>query len=224
MDFSPSESQGELIRPEDFFGDRLCTLDEYATWMSSENRAWLVRHLGITEVAESRDLNEVSRPSERMDKEKEKAMNSIFGTEIVGAWEAEHKGDINITKSIGIGTQVRDAVTKEYLGKVVKVETVVYATIETRDGDQARVNVARIEVAPKLTPEQAWSQLPLDIVKRLVDLKRLPGMMNEFAYTALRRECYVLLGGAGVKVTEDVKERVRSTIETLSRHLGIRII
>jgi len=49
-------------------------------------------------------------------------------------------------------------------------------------------------------------------------------MMNEFAYTALRRECYVLLGGAGVKVTEDVKERVRSTIETLSRHLGIRII
>ncbi len=228
----------EVIRPEDFFGDRLCTLDEYATWMSSENRAWLVRHLGITEVAESRDLNEVSRPSERMDKEKEKAMNSIFGTEIVGAWEAEHKGDINITKSIGIGTQVRDAVTKEYLGKVVKVETVVYATIETRDGDQARVNVARIEVAPKLTPEQAWSQLPLDIVKFLVEIKRSPVrawggdavgwygnpvFLTPTKYSELRHQAYVLLGGAGVKVTEDVKERVRSIIETLAGHLGIRI-
>ncbi len=201
----------EVIRPEDFFGDRLCTLDEYATWMSSENRAWLVRHLGITEVAE-------------MDKEKEKkAMNSIFGARST-AQELAHDAEKQFGTSIGVGTQVRDAMTKEYLGKIVQVETVVYATIETRDGDRARVNVARIEVAPKLTPEQAWSQLPLDIVKRLVDLKRLPGMMNEFAYTALRRECYVLLGGAGVKVTEDVKERVRSTIETLSRHLGIRII
>ncbi len=200
----------EFIRPEDVLGARLCTLYEYATWMSSENRAWLVRHLGITEVAE-------------MDKEKEKAMNSIFGAKTT-AQELAREAEKQFGTSIGVGTQVRDAMTKEYLGKIVQVETVVYATIETRDGDRARVNVARIEVAPKLTPEQAWSQLPLDIVKRLVDLKRLPGMMNEFAYTALRRECYVLLGGAGVKVTEDVKERVRSTIETLSRHLGIRII
>ncbi|SRR6266567_1011822 len=214
----------ELIRPED---KRLCTLDEYATWMSSENRAWLVRHLGITEVAE-------------MDREKEeKGMESKFSAFGKEGPAQEWPG----ARSIGVGTQVRDVVTKEYLGKVVKIETVIYATVETPGSQQRdvqpRIKIERIEVAPKLTPEQAWSQLPLDIVKFLVEIKRspvrawggeavgwhgTPVFLTPTKYSELRRQAYVLLGGAGVKVTEDVKERVRSIIETLAGHLGIRVV
>ncbi len=249
MDFSLSVSQGEVILPEDFLGARLCTLDEYATWMSSENRAWLVRHLGITEVAEMdknkeagvivediRRLVEVGILSpgqaraevirhlglDRVVLMEDKTVNA-FGIQKT-AQELAQEASKQFGTSIGVGTQVRDAVSKEYLGKVVRIETVVYADIETRDGDHARANVARLEVAPKLTPEEAWVQLPQDIVKRLVDLKPFPGMMSGFTYTALRRDCYILLGGAGVKITEDVKERVRKIIETLAGHLDIRII
>src|SRR5216684_432034 len=98
----------EVIRPESFLGKRLCTLDEYATWMSSQAREELITFLGITEVSEI---------------EKEKSMGSIFEARV--AKELGHEAE-GIDRQIGIGTQVRDAASKEYLGKVVQVETVVY--------------------------------------------------------------------------------------------------
>src|SRR6266851_3592553 len=200
----------EVIRPKSVFVMHDRSLEEYIRWLNSQAREELTAFLGITEVAEI---------------EKEKAMNTPMD-ELVQQLER------NTTKQIRPGDSVRDAVTKEYLGKVLRVETVNYAHIQTKDGDGARVNMARIETAPKLTPEQAWSQLPLDIVKELAALKESPfnhswgGATSLYAsgYTDLRRQCYVLLGGTGVKVTEEVKGRVRSIIETLAGHLGIRIV
>ena len=84
---------------------------------------------------------------------------------------------------------------------------------------------------PKLTPEQAWAELPI-LVAELIKEKSWPQQFSrdnkraifESDRTEIRHQSYILLGGAGIKVTEEVKERVRNVIERMATVLGVRYL
>lgn len=126
-------------------------------------------------------------------------------------------------KTIGLRSPVKNKISGEYLGKVTAMRNVWY--VKTDGTGSREFDLEHLELAPRLTPEEAWMQLPLDIVRDLVEFERtsITGTLYPSAYRELRHRAYVLLGGAGIKVTDDVKERVRSIIETLAGHLGMGI-
>lgn len=67
----------------------------------------------------------------------------------------------------------------------------------------------QLEAAPKLTKEEAWIDVTLLVGKR----SRSPLTWASEAWKReTRHQCYVILGSAGVKMEDDVKERVRKLI------------
>lgn len=110
-----------------------------------------------------------------------------------------------------------DRVTsKNNMGRYYKVTGVVLVqrlTIQDENTGATFVDLApdMFDPAPKkLTPVEAWSEVPVLIIRLMQDYG-LP--LWEYDKRGIRHECYKLLGGAGVKVNEEVKTRVRYLIE-----------
>ena len=111
---------------------------------------------------------------------------------------------------IVVGDPVRDRHTGQYLGKVTEEKVARYLYVDNGAGWYHEV---QLEPAPKLTAEEAWTQVPILVLREIKEHFLDQRCAYEDALRAIRHECYKLLGGAGVKVTEEVKGRVRKVIE-----------
>lgn len=106
-----------------------------------------------------------------------------------------------------------DKVRHKKTGLVYTVE-ITYRPLmikANRTGEIEPLRDEAIEFEPvkPLTPEDAWAEAVLLIIEK-IDYYRLPLVETEM--TAIRHECYKLLGGSGVNVNEN-KQRVRGLIE-----------
>ena len=115
------------------------------------------------------------------------------------------------------------------IGKIVKKQMVcdITYTVQFNSGRTADFDGADLEPAPKLTPDEAWAQLPILIIEQVKALRvhYTDGVPVLYAgqRSNIRHECYKLLGGAGIKV-EPVKERVTNMVEAIARAMGVRVV
>lgn len=115
------------------------------------------------------------------------------------------------------------------IGKVIKKQTVykIVYTIQFNSGRTAEYDGVDLQPAPKPNPEQAWVSVPMIAITQI---KKGRGHMQdssviyEFERRAIRHECYVALGGAGVKVTDEVRERVADIVEDVAHAMGLRVV
>jgi hypothetical protein len=127
-------------------------------------------------------------------------------------------------QKIEVGSPVKSKRTGEYLGKVKELRIITVAEVQYDDKYRHTYpyEVADLELAPQLTPEEAWAEVPILVLRVLTT----PGSGTTFysdEYSALRFHCYKLLGGAGVKVTDEVKARVRKIVQDVCQALYIDI-
>lgn len=129
-------------------------------------------------------------------------------------------------EQIKIGERVKSKHTGEYLGQVIGERTIRVLAIRNAQGfDQYGLNEDDVEIADRLTPDQAWAELPFLVVKLLNT--RGPGRLLCGEHAAIRHECYKFLGGAGIKIEHPDgpnKQRVRQTIERFAEFLNIEIV
>lgn len=225
--FSPyNRSIDELIR---FLGDRVAGLEkEFA--MARENET--ENPEGVT----LRELIEVALQAYASRKiaclwEDEAQVTADFASDAEGllkrvlveglaARESLDGNDRPINDgAIKVGDRVRVRGSGRYLGEVTKIET--RAVIK----DQTKVNVMLvedIEVAPKLTPDNAWVEATLAISGAIAGV-HITGRLSEFEQREIRHQAYVILGGTGIKITESVKEQVRSIIRRVAEQLDVRL-
>ncbi len=121
---------------------------------------------------------------------------------------------------IKIGDHVRDSRTKEYQGEVKNI-AIIKQLVVCRNGLTSLVYESDVEPAPRLTSEEAWAQAPILVVHEILERGTV---LYEFDRRQIRHECYRLLGGSGIKVTEPVKERVRAIIEQVASALHVQSV
>lgn len=125
---------------------------------------------------------------------------------------------------IKVGDYVRFINNDKYLGKVVSEHTVRVLTIIDDNGYEHGIPDDVLEVAPKLTPDEAWAELPYLILGQLNKWATyVIQPLGEDALKLIRHEAYKLLGGAGIKVTVEVKERVRKAISRIADAMGVEL-
>ena len=115
-----------------------------------------------------------------------------------------------VNGQIKIGDHVKSAWDGTYLGVVSGIKTVRFYDVQ-QNGHITQVLETGLQPAPRLTPDEAWAKVPEIIVDGILDWK---------TPTSVRHDCYVLLGGSGVKVTGGVKERVRNAQARMIDRLG----
>lgn len=182
----------------------------------------LVVATGISRAQAQVTLDDVLRIYDTVKKEKENATmtNTIY----------DQKRDIDFN----VGDWVHNTRTGNE-GEILSLKTIAEVKLD-KTGNVFVYETEELEPAerpkPKLTPEQTWAELPIRIAE-LIKEKSWPGWNfsknNERAIyeadrTEIRHQAYILLGSAGVKVTEEVKERVRDTIERMAAVLGVRYL
>lgn len=121
---------------------------------------------------------------------------------------------------IKIGDRVRDIRTGEYQGEVTHI-AVIRELLVVRNGLSSLVYEHDVEPAPRLTSEEAWTQAPILIVREILERGT---RLYESDRRGIRHECYKLLGGSGVKITEPVKGRVRTIIEQVASALHVQSV
>ena len=101
-----------------------------------------------------------------------------------------------------VGDPVKSRYDGEYLGCIAGVETVTYLTIQNPNNifETTHVPEEAVELVPRLTPEEAWEK-----VVELID----DGVLEFENPTETRHQCYRVLGGNGIKVTDSVRGRVQ---------------
>lgn len=119
------------------------------------------------------------------------------------------------------------------IGQVVarSLECRTVYSVRLPSGLTARLEGRDLEPAPRLTPEEAWAQLPILVLREIVEHERttIPlvpeynGYISSDKHSAIRHECYKLLGGSGVKITEEVKERVRNKITEIGQIVNVYV-
>lgn len=137
---------------------------------------------------------------------------------------------ITAAPKFAVGDPVKGKYTGEYLGKITRVIAHFYYEID--DDDMGITSEDSIEPAPRFTPEEAWAQLPILILRELLPfINRDRRIMStppvyESERRAIRHEAYKFLGGASprVEITEEVKVRVRGKIREVADILGLLII
>ncbi len=119
-------------------------------------------------------------------------------------------------------------------GEIISLTTI--AEVKTDERDFA-CPIDELEATekprPKLTPEQAWLELPMLIAELINDKAWISQLskdkhrdLYETDRTEIRHQAYILLGGADprIDITEPVKERVRNVIERMAAVLGVRYL
>lgn len=117
------------------------------------------------------------------------------------------------------GDRVRNKHNGLYLGTV----TDVIEFVRVRNGGGGFVEgfpASDLELAEPLSPETVWSQVPILVMQQIMGMGSATGLY-EFDRRGIRHECYRLLGGAGIKIDEDVKERVREVIKEVAALLSV---
>lgn len=122
--------------------------------------------------------------------------------------------------SFKVGDRVRSKRTGDYLGKITAIKVVYEAT--DSDGYVSRNFSDQLELAPQLDAATVWSEVPL-LIMREINGRGPRRVIFDFEQKSIRHQCYRLLGGNGVKVTDEVKERVRLLISQVAAGLGIEV-
>ena len=136
---------------------------------------------------------------------------------------------IQATNQIKVGDYVRlrgHSSPDGYLGKVINEKVVRILTVENNKGDHFGTLAEDLEVAPRLTEDEAWAELPYLILGQINKLATIywgKTSLLETDYRQIRHEAYKLLGGAGIKVDESVKERVRKAIKRMADAMGLEL-
>jgi hypothetical protein len=129
---------------------------------------------------------------------------------------------------IKVGNRVQEAGGGEYLGKVTSIESIVMYAIEVPASMGGNWNITReasqIELAKELTELEAWTELPILVLKELQSFTTVWGTVVVSEQRSIRHDCYVLLGGAHIKITEEVKARVRKVVADVASALGIFLV
>lgn len=105
-----------------------------------------------------------------------------------------------------------------YRGEIQAVQT-QYTIFWDDGGTTQTTNEAGLEYA-KLSTEDAWLEASLLIGRRIEQLLGEGSgwySVPEWKAKQIRHECYQILGGNEIKVTEEVKAKVRSLIERAER-------
>jgi hypothetical protein len=131
-----------------------------------------------------------------------------------------------VTKGPKVGDKVHDNASG-YNATIIATRDVRLYTIQvnlygsrfdlTREADQFKPIV-------ELSQEEAWTELPISVMRLLKTYQiRLDIPIYASDQRAIRHECYVLLGTSHVKITPEVKVRVRSVIADVADvlHIGL---
>jgi hypothetical protein len=132
------------------------------------------------------------------------------------------KVNYSVTPEIKVGDPVRNKHNGRYEGTVEKIITLRQFVVD-HNGLKGLVYEENVELAPRLTPEEAWGQVPVLALRTLME-PSIGSYLYSYQYSNLRHECYKLLGGAGVKVNEETKRRVRNLVESVAGALSIEIV
>ena len=127
-----------------------------------------------------------------------------------------------------VGDQVRSKWSGKPVGVVIAIDTVHHITVESTDSPAIVVEEEEVEAVPaNPTQEQAWqavSMIAIAMIKNIDNKYPHYGFLYEPDRRAIRQECYACLGSAGVKVTDEVKQRVMDIVESVARAMDMRVI
>lgn len=118
-----------------------------------------------------------------------------------------------------VGTRVRSKSTGEYLG-TVSGTTTFYTVNNSRGEYEGEYLPTSIEVAPDLDDQTVWSELPLLVIRETL---KIGIVLDKDDRKLLRAACYRLLGGQRIKITPEVKARVRDIINQVASLLNVRM-
>ncbi|HLG78890.1 MAG TPA: hypothetical protein VKX46_20940 [Ktedonobacteraceae bacterium] len=116
----------------------------------------------------------------------------------------------NPQDAIEIGKKVRQVGGVEAY-TIIGVELVPQLTLKSRDGVVFQGLASEYEPLPKLDEHEAW----IEVTTRINLYIHQNGVIyaaGELGGRKLRYECYQFLGGNGIKITPEVKERLRELI------------
>src|SRR5260221_589317 len=141
------------------------------------------------------------------------------------------------TNGFSVGDWVRcNWAGARHEGEIVGIQTIAEVKMAL-SGNTFPYNIDVLEPAdrpkPKLTQEQAWTELPILVAELIKDKawvsalsKDKSPVIYETERTEIRHQAYILLGGADprIDIAEPVKERVRDVIERMAAILGVRYL
>lgn len=135
--------------------------------------------------------------------------------------DKERKAMTNRENEFTFGDPVVYKHSGEYLGKFEHYHNVRYVVFKNPTGQSRTVPEEGVKRGEKLTPDMAWDKAHTLVLGYALEDSFPTGVPGK---KAIRAELYRLLGASGVKVTEEVKERVRRIIEGIENTLGCRFL